>query len=65
MISLAISSMSPRSRFSRRSAAFCITPGSVLMPTVKVLGTLMRMFCSDRARWRGMPMVMGVRLIKA
>ena len=36
--------------------------GSVLMPTVKVLGTLMRMFCSDSAFCSGMLMVMGVRL---
>ena len=37
--------------------------GSVLMPTVKVLGTLMRMFCSDSAFSSGMAIVIGVRLM--
>ncbi len=35
----------------------------MLMPTVKVLGTLMRMFWSDSAFWSGMLIVMGVRLM--
>jgi hypothetical protein len=37
----------------------------VLMPTVNVDGTSMRMFCCDSAFLSGMPMVIGVRLRKA
>jgi hypothetical protein len=32
----------------------------VLTPTVKVLGTLIRMFCSESAFCSGMPIVIGV-----
>ena len=46
---------------SRRSAAFCMTPGSVETPTVKRLGTLMRMFWRDKAFSRSTEMDMGVR----
>ena len=63
MISLAMSSISLRREASSRSAALFMIAGSVLMPTVKVLGTLMRMFCSDRAFCSGMLMVIGVRLM--
>ncbi len=45
----------------RRSAAFSMIPGWVEMPTVKVEGTLMRMFCWERAPWRSISMVMGTR----
>ena len=47
---------------SRRSAAFIMIAGSVLMPTVNVLGTLMRMFWKESAPCRGMLIVIGVRL---
>ena len=39
-----------------------MTAGSVLMPTVNVLGTCTRMFCNDKAPCSGMLMVIGVRL---
>ena len=44
MISLTMSSMAGGASPSRRSAAFIMIAGSVLTPTVNVLGTLMRMF---------------------
>ncbi len=46
---------------SRRSAAFCITPGSVETPTVNVDGVLTRMFCRESALSSLMSMGMGVR----
>ena len=46
---------------SNRSAAFSITPGSVLMPTVKVDGVLTRMFCCESAPRSAMSMASGVR----
>ena len=49
--------LSPRSL----SAAFCITPGSVEMPTVKLEGTSTRMFCFDSALRRSTLMEIGVR----
>ena len=61
MMSLASSWISWSFRPSRRSAAFCITPGSVDTPTVNRLGTLMRMFWRDRAFSRSTEMDMGVR----
>ena len=61
MMSLASSWISCRRRPSRRSAAFCMTPGSVEMPTVKRLGTLMRMFWRESAFSRSTEMDRGVR----
>ena len=61
MMSFASSWICPSLRPSSRSAAFCMTPFSVLMPTVKVLGTLMRMFWRLRAFCRSTLMLMGVR----
>ncbi len=52
-------------RPSSRSAAFSITPGSVLMPTVKVEGVLTRMFCCESAPRSWMSIGIGVRLRKA
>ena len=49
----------------RRSAAFCIMAGSVEMPTVKIEGTSMRMFCFERAFFKSTEMDRGVRSIKA
>ena len=46
----------------RRSAAFSMTPGSVLMPTVNVDGVLTRMFCFESAPRSWMSMGIGVRL---
>ncbi len=63
MISLAMSSMRWGGRFRSRSAALFMMFLSTLMPTVKVLGTLMRMFWSESAFWSGMLMVIGVRLM--
>ena len=62
MISLAMSSILEGGRFRRRSAALFMMLLSVLIPTVKVLGTLIRMFWSESAFWSGMLMVIGVRL---
>ena len=44
-----------------RCAAFCMMSSWILMPMVKVLGTLIRMFCWDSAFLRSMLMVIGVR----
>ena len=63
MISLAISSIWTGASPSKRSAAFIMISGWVLIPTVKVLGTLMRMFCKERAPCSGILIVIGVRLI--
>ena len=62
MISRAISSISRGVRPSKRSAALFMIASRVLTPMVNVLGTLMRMFCIDRAFSKGMPMVIGVRV---
>ena len=63
MISRAMLSTASWSRLSRRSAALFMMASSVLTPTVNVLGTLMRMFCSDSALVSGMGIVSGVRLM--
>ena len=65
MMSRARFSISARLSPSIRSAAFCITPGSVETPTVNVAGVLTRMFCWDRAPWSLISMGMGVRSKKA
>jgi hypothetical protein len=62
MISFAMASICGGGRLSNRSAALVMIPGSVLTPTVNVLGTLIRMFCSDRAFCRSIWIVIGVRL---
>ena len=61
MISLAMPSIASARRPRSRSAAFTITAGSVETPTVKVDGTLMRMFWNESAFCRGMLIVIGVR----
>lgn len=61
MMSLASSCTSTSFRPSSRSAAFCMVPGSVEMPTVNRAGTSMRMFWRDRAFFRSTLMDMGVR----
>jgi hypothetical protein len=63
MISRAMLSTSSSLRLSRRSAALFMIVSSVLMPTVKVLGTFTRMFCSDSALVSGIGIVSGVRLM--
>jgi hypothetical protein len=63
MISFAISSMAVCCRWRILSAALLMISGTVLTPTVNVLGTLMRIFCRDNAFSRGILMVMGVRLM--
>ena len=52
-------SLRPRSL----SAAFCITPGSVEIPTVNLDGTSILMFCLERAFFRSTFMDIGVRSI--
>ena len=61
MMSLASSWISFILRLRRRSAAFSITVGSVEMPTVKMDGTSMRMFCRERALFKSTEMDSGVR----
>ena len=53
--------MSSSLRPSIRSAAFCMTPGSVEMPTVNLEGTSTRMFCFDSAFLRSTLIDIGVR----
>ena len=65
MISLAMSSIASERRPRRRSAALTMTAGSVETPTVKVEGTLMRMFWKESAPCSGMLIVIGVRLMYA
>ena len=60
MISLAISSMSSTLKPRRRSAALAIIEGSVETPMVNVLGTLILMFCRERAPLRSMLIVIGL-----
>ena len=48
----------------RRSAAFCIMPGSVEIPTVKMLGTSIRMFCLESALFKSTEMARGVKSMK-
>ncbi len=43
------------------SAAFCITAGSVEIPTVKIEGTSIRIFCLDSALFKSTEMESGVR----
>ena len=45
----------------RRSAAFCIIPGSVEIPTVKRDGTSTRIFCFDSALRKSTLIEIGVR----
>ena len=47
-----------------RSAAFCMMPGSVEMPTVKMDGTSMRMFCLESVFFRSTEIASGVRSMK-
>ena len=61
MISSAIFSMSSIFRPSSLCAAFCMILSWMLMPMVKVLGTLILMFWRDSASFRSMLMVIGVR----
>ena len=61
IMSLASSCISFSLRPSRRSAAFCITPSSTEMPTVKREGTSMRMFCRESAFFRSTCIDIGVR----
>jgi len=61
MMSLANSWISGSFSPSRRSAAFCMMPDSVEMPTVKREGTSTRMFCLDSAFLRSTMIEMGVR----
>ena len=58
-------STSARLRPRRRSAAFCITPGSVETPTVNVAGVFTLMFCCERAPCSLISMGIGVRSRKA
>ena len=61
MMSLARSEMFCKVSPSRRSAAFCMIAESVEMPTVKMQGTSMRMFCLESALLRSTLMDRGVR----
>ena len=46
-----------------RSAAFCMIEGSVAMPTVKMLGTSIRIFCLESALLRSTAIESGVKSI--
>ena len=60
-MSFAKSEMSLSCKPKSLSAAFCIMAGSVEMPTVKIEGTSIRMFCFDSALFKSTEMERGVK----